>query len=288
MSYPGVAPSGYIYQTTNNADINTFSPLAGDASGVLTANRIVGLRGIKIQEGTPPDHSVLHFIAGHNEWRYLPDTSGSSSSSPHKLLGSTHTDTTDNSPTRGALVYGSGASTTWNALPKGSNGAVLQYDANDVLTGYLGNQTPFTAASSGTPSVTFLNDTDTGLYQRTIDRAGIAASGRGLMEWSAPDLATLSLGGQVLNSRMLTGAGALTKLDHIAICNFANGTVTLPTGITPGRQFIIKNGDGTVTQSTPITIDGGGILIDGNFTIRISNPYGSYTLIYNGSQYNII
>lgn len=289
MSYPGVGVSGYIYQTNNNGEGNTFYPLAGDASGVLTNNRVVALRGIKLQEGTPADHSILHYVAGLNEWRYLPDASGGAAGlTAHKLLGVSHSDTTDNSPTRGALVYGSGGSPSWNVLAKGLTGQLPQYDANDILAGYLGNQTPFLIGTSGAPGITFLDDQDTGFYHRTMDRVAVSASGRGLMEWSASDLSTLFLGGQVWNNRTLTGAGALTKLDHIAICNFANGTVTLPTGVIPGKVFIIKNGDGTVTANTPITINGDGVLIDGNFNIRISNPYGSYTLIYNGSQYNII
>lgn len=63
--------------------------------------------------------------------------------------------------------------------------------------------------------------------------------------------------------------------------------VNLPAGIT-GRTYVIKDGLGLAAPATPITITPAAGTIDGAATATINVPYGSLTLIYNGTQWLIL
>jgi len=63
-------------------------------------------------------------------------------------------------------------------------------------------------------------------------------------------------------------------------------TITLPTGIL-GTVYIVKDCDGDA-NTNPITINGtGGQLVDGS-TATINSPYGSISLIFNGTGWSIV
>jgi len=63
-------------------------------------------------------------------------------------------------------------------------------------------------------------------------------------------------------------------------------TITLPTGIL-GTVYIVKDCDGDAVTN-PITIQGtGGELVDGA-TATINTPYGSISLIFNGTEWSIV
>jgi hypothetical protein len=63
-------------------------------------------------------------------------------------------------------------------------------------------------------------------------------------------------------------------------------TITLPTGIL-GTVYIVKDCDGDA-NTNPITINGtGGQLVDGS-TATINSPYGSISLIFNGTEWSIV
>jgi len=62
--------------------------------------------------------------------------------------------------------------------------------------------------------------------------------------------------------------------------------VNLPAGVT-GQTFIIKDALGLASIATPITITPTAGTIDGAANATISAPYGSVTLIYNGTQWLI-
>lgn len=63
--------------------------------------------------------------------------------------------------------------------------------------------------------------------------------------------------------------------------------VTLPAGVL-GQEFTIKDGLGLAAVATPITITPAAGTIDGAATATINAPYGSLTLVYNGTQWLII
>jgi hypothetical protein len=63
-------------------------------------------------------------------------------------------------------------------------------------------------------------------------------------------------------------------------------TIVLP--IAPiGTVFIVKDIDGDAATN-PITIAGLGSTIDGSPTATIDAPYGSITLIFNGTEWSIV
>lgn len=63
--------------------------------------------------------------------------------------------------------------------------------------------------------------------------------------------------------------------------------VTLPIGVT-GRTYVVKDGLGLAAPATAITITPAAGTIDGAATATIDVPYGSITLIYNGTQWLIL
>jgi hypothetical protein len=63
--------------------------------------------------------------------------------------------------------------------------------------------------------------------------------------------------------------------------------VNLPAGVL-GRTYVIKDGLGLAAPATPITITPAAGTIDGAATATINVPYGSLTLIYNGTQWLIL
>jgi hypothetical protein len=64
--------------------------------------------------------------------------------------------------------------------------------------------------------------------------------------------------------------------------------VNLPAGVL-GQVFTIKDGLGLATPATPITINPAGAdTIDGAATATINAPFGSLTLVYDGTQWILI
>ena len=80
----------------------------------------------------------------------------------------------------------------------------------------------------------------------------------------------------------------LTNYDIVVTANAViPASVILPVSPT-GTVFIIKDGAG-VAAINPITITAtGGVLIDGAASALINTNYGSITLIFNGTQWNIV
>lgn len=98
-------------------------------------------------------------------------------------------------------------------------------------------------------------------------------------------------GGQLAKTRVVTAAGSITitSADYIVIVNKASGAATivnLPAGVT-NTIFIIKDGKGDA-GSNNITITPNSGNIDGASTYVISTNYGAATIVYNGTQWNII
>ena len=85
---------------------------------------------------------------------------------------------------------------------------------------------------------------------------------------------------------LLTTYSALVT-DYYIGCK-AGITVNLPTtGLTAGKQFLVKDESGTAA-SNHITIAGGGNLIDGQTSLILVINYGSVTLLWTGSVWSIV
>jgi hypothetical protein len=97
---------------------------------------------------------------------------------------------------------------------------------------------------------------------------------------------------RILKTRVVTAAGAVTvaTTDDIVVINKTSGAATaanLPSTPKTGTRFIIKDGKGDAATNN-ITITPAAGNIDGAGTSVINTNYGSTTLVYNGSEWNII
>ena len=91
--------------------------------------------------------------------------------------------------------------------------------------------------------------------------------------------------------RVVTAAGAVTvtTADYAVIVNKTVGaatTVNLPAGST-GLTFIIKDGKGDANANN-ITITPAAGNIDGSATYVMTSVYQSVSLMYNGTQWNLV
>lgn len=151
-------------------------------------------------------------------------------------------------------------------------------------------------------SVTVDKTTAQALSNKTLTTpvisTGLTASGSASNDFSGSSgtfktstgVTTIS-GGQIVLTRVVTAAGAVTvtSADYAVVVNKASGastTVNLPSGVT-GTVFVIKDGKGDANTNN-ITVTPAAGNIDGSGTYVINSNYGSVTLVYNGTQWNII
>ena len=103
---------------------------------------------------------------------------------------------------------------------------------------------------------------------------------------------TISASGtQVLAVRVATTTpDTVTNADDIVSVQVPGPVavaVNLPAGTT-GRIFTIKDGLGLAAPGTPITITPAAGTTDGAATATINAPYGSLTLVYTGTEWQLI
>lgn len=152
------------------------------------------------------------------------------------------------------------------AIP-GSAISVLRTQSFSNLTGLGAGQIPF-ADSAGVP---------TSSSQFTID----------------PTTGKLKVQrGHTENVRVHTIAGAVTVAvsDYIVVVNKASGAATaanLPASPVAGDVYIIKDGKGDAATNN-ITVTPAAGTIDGAATYVMSVNYASVTIVYNGTQWNLI
>lgn len=93
--------------------------------------------------------------------------------------------------------------------------------------------------------------------------------------------------------RVVTGAGSVTvsaTTDYVVIVNKSSGaatTVNLPSSPATGLIFVIKDGKGDAATNN-ITLTPAAGNIDGAGTYVMNQNYQSATIVYNGTQWNII
>lgn len=85
---------------------------------------------------------------------------------------------------------------------------------------------------------------------------------------------------------VVTASYTATATDYfLCVLTIAPVTITLPTGIL-GTVYIIKDCSGNATNA-PITVQGTAQNVDSN-TATVNTPFGSITVIFNGSNWSIV
>jgi len=101
------------------------------------------------------------------------------------------------------------------------------------------------------------------------------------------NLRTNWVGGQAYHVS-IGSSRTVTDADNVILVNAAPATITLPASPFIGQLYYVKDSGGNATGSNRIDIDGNGNNIDGNATIEIRNAYGAFTLLFNGSEWNVL
>jgi hypothetical protein len=104
------------------------------------------------------------------------------------------------------------------------------------------------------------------------------------------DSGTITLaGGQIVNG-VITSAAAYTiqQTDWLVISTAVVArTITLPGTPTTWQSHNIKDGVGN-SKSKHLVVDGNGNTIDGCSEVTINGAYSCFTVVYNGTEWNII
>jgi hypothetical protein len=284
MSYQGTAVSGELFYSTGDENLHDYSPLIGDVTGLVGATLVEGIAGFTLPTGAPVIDQIIKFNG--SEWAYTPDATGTGTQI-HSLLSPTHGDTVAQAVTRGDIIFGN-STPAWDALSLGTAEFVLYSDGTDVLYTRLGQNTPFENGSITLPSVTFTGDTSIGLYLPSAGTVAIAASGTALLTADG-NVDTLTLNAGIVNkTTVAAGNTTLTAADSIVMVTAAAAVITMPASPTEGQTYIIKDRDGLSTGASKIIIEGNGNNIDSNSFIRLNNTYSSATLVYSGTEWNLV
>lgn len=283
MTWVGIANSGEFFYSTGDNGLVDWAELAGDANGVIDAVEVVALRGTPVATGVPSSGQVLQYDGA--EWS-LQDLSALDLDDHTLLNGGRHTDTVAHTPVRGDIIIGN-TTPAWDALSLGSVEFVLYSDGLDVVYTRIGTATPADDGTVGGPAFTFDSDRTSGAYLPASGSVGLVANGDELITLDGIDTQVTIDAGQVVQTRT-GGATTLTDADYIYFANAVSITVTLPASPVEGQVYYVKDATGTASGANPVIIAGNGNNIDGNATIEIRRKYGSFTLVYNGTEWNVI
>ena len=286
MTWHGTAPSGFILHTTQDQFLFGFAELAGDASGLLSTNVVTAIQGASVTSNAPDEGQALVFSTEAGQ--YVPSgVTATATATPHDLLdANVNQDTTASAAVQGSIIVGD-ASPDWTALGLGTTEFVLYSDGTDAVYTRLGTNTPFILGTFALPAVTFAGDTDTGLSAQVADELVGSAGGSGLMLLDGGNLRTQWVGGQVYHVSIGT-TRTLTGADNIVLVDAAPAVITLLASPFIGQLYQIKDSGGNASGGSLITIAGNGNNIDGNTDVEIRNAYGSFTLVFNGTEWNVL
>lgn len=283
MTWVGVANTGEFFYSTGDNGLVEYGQLSGDVAGVINAVEVQAIRGVTVEDTAPASGQILQYDGA--QWAVI-DLTAATSGQMHALLSDTHSDVVAGAPVRGDIIRGN-ATPEWEALSLGAVELVLYSDGTDLVYTRIGSATPADDGLVTAPAFTFDSDRTSGAYLPASGSVGLVANSDELITLDGINTQITLDAGQVLQTRT-GGTDTLTAADFIYFANAAPSTVTLPAAPTTGQVFYIKDSGGNATGGNPVTVAGNGNNIDGNASVQIRNSFGSLTVVYNGTQWNII
>jgi hypothetical protein len=168
-------------------------------------------------------------------------TSGTFPATAHALLSTTHSDTTAAAVSRGAGIFGIGASSTWQlvAAPSVTGGYFKKNASGDII--------PSTLAASGTGSPTACSNQVVTAFTLVADAAPTSTC--------ATVTSAFTSGTFAPNAHSLLGASHSDTLAHAVVLGdmlFGNGTpawAALAGNITGTKKFLTQTGTGAVSAA---------------------------------------
>lgn len=284
MTWVGIANSGELFYSTGDNGLVDYSGLTGDVTGLVDTTVVAAIQGTAVDATVPTvSGQILEFDG--SQWTVVAAAAGST----HPLLdGNVVTDTAAATPVRGDIILAQGTGTPlWDALSLGAAEFVLFSDGTDAAYTRIGTATPADDGLVTAPAFTFDSDRTTGSYLPASGSLGLVANGDELITLDGINTQVTIDAGQVVQTRT-GGATTLTEADYVYLANAVSITVNLIAAPITGQVYHVKDATGTASNANPITVAGNGNNIDGNATIEIRRNYGSFTLIYNGTEWNII
>lgn len=223
-------------------------------------------------------------VGGATAGQVLTYVSSSALPTWQNATGGIATLNADSGSATGSTVTISGGST---GLTTTASSATLDLTGTLVVgNGGTGNTT-FTAYS-----VVCAGTTSTGVFQNV---SGVGSSGQVLTSNGASALPTWQAANSTLavTSTVISSASPYTVLstDQFIPTDTTSGTITikLPNGPTTGRVIIIKDKTGEwATNNLTLTTVGGSVTIDGLTSYIGATAYQSITVIFDGSNYEVM
>jgi hypothetical protein len=169
-------------------------------------------------------------------------------------------------------VTSGGVSITAGGLTVSAGGAAIT--GNSTVTGTLTSSGALTVSSGGAAITGNSTVTGTLAVSSTLSAAGMTNTG------------------YVVSKYVTAGASPYSALatDYYISVSTASAvaTVRLPDAPTTGRVFVIKDKSGNATTyNITVTTVGGAVTIDGSTSFTIDANYGSISVIFNGTSYEI-
>lgn len=183
-----------------------------------------------------------------------------------------------------------------NALTVHGGANINTSGSGSTVTINVNNQILQPNGSAGAPSYSFTNATNYGLrWDNSSTLMRIEGNGNDIAYVNADTLGTnhtarLSVGG-ALGLAIITGQTSTTltlTTVYVGVDTTATRTITLPASPNfDGLFYIIKDQTGSAATNN-ITVSGNGHNIDGTGSVTITMNYGSLSVLWDGTQWNIV
>lgn len=167
------------------------------------------------------------------------------------------------------------------------NGVAIETDAGEILT---------SAGSATNAAYSKLTDPDTGIYFPAANEVAMLAGGNAIFHakqfTGQVNKLMLFFAGQAINYSS-PGAYPYSVLDAndwvVLVDTTSARTINLPNLPTAGRVFVIKDATGSAgTNNISVTTPGGTVTIDGSTTYTMNVDRGALTVMFDGTNYQVI